>query len=137
MTTFFAQADIGQLQAAFLKQMMIALFAFGVFFSFVVGAVVAVLQYRMEKRSKNGTQKVDIHPQPVEVAKASKRYNHEAVDSRFKTIEQDVERHEEEIAQIRTDQTKISTDIAKQIADLPGKIVVDILNAQKLGRGND
>jgi hypothetical protein len=64
----FAQADIGQLQAAFLKQTVIALFAFGVFISVVVSAIVMFLQYRMEKKSKEREDKRARETQPREIA---------------------------------------------------------------------
>lgn len=139
MITLFAQADIGQLQAAFLKQMMIALFAFGVLMSFVMTALIAWLQYRLEKKSKEREEKRakdsqprEIANQPVGVEIASQKWTASVARQAHTAIKERVDQHDKEIQQLRDQHTELSTDIRDRIAELPGKIVVDILNAKKL-----
>jgi|GEM_PF-7084995 len=102
-----AQADIGSLKADFIKSMVVALFAFGVFFSFAVAAVVAVLQYRMEKNSKareekrvKESQPREIHPQPLPIDKVPKRFNPELARSQKEEVDRRLDGHDAEIDSI-------------------------------------
>jgi uncharacterized membrane protein YciS (DUF1049 family) len=144
ITPLLAQADIGQVQASFLKQMVIALFAFGALFGTLIIALFAWLQYRLDKKSKEReekrskeTQPREITPQPLGVELASRKWTASVARQAHDSLKEIVDEHSEEIRQLREDHTELSTDIRDKLADMPGKIVVDILNAQKLGGKHD
>jgi hypothetical protein len=144
MTTLLAQADFGSLRADFIKSLVVAFIALGVFISFVVVAVVAWLQYRLDKKSKRAeaerhkeSQPREITPQPLNVQIESKKWTQSVARKAHEDLERRVEQHEEEIAQLRADHHELSTDIRKQLSDMPGKIVADMLNAKQLFKSND
>lgn len=119
------------------------------FFVMVIGLVVVagIIVGIYATFRKQQPVKIDDQPAP-EVRKAAKRYNHDLGESRYSDHERRLQELETWrnglIEKLDADKEEIlaagndrELRIQKDIADLPGKIVVDILNAQKLGRKND
>ncbi len=100
----FAQADVNSLPANWLKDMVVFTIAVIAVASLASSAFITILQYVLEKRrdakSSTDSQPREILPQPLGVEKMSKRYNHEAHELRFKTVEETVERHGAEIGKL-------------------------------------
>ena len=132
-----AQADLTALKAEFIKSMVIFSVGTIVVMSFVAVAVFAWLQYRLDKRSKKEVTRTEVHPQPLEISKAPKRFNAALAREQHEELKERVDGHDQEIKELRTDLNDLSAEIRDKLSDMPGKIVVDILNAQKLGRKND
>lgn len=105
MIAFFAQADVGSLPANWLKSMVIFTIAVIAVASFASSAFITILQYILEKRrdakSFADPQPREILPQPLGVEKMSKRYNHDANEQRFKTLEITTDRHGTEIEKLK------------------------------------
>lgn len=92
-----AQADIGQLQASLIKSLVIVGIVFLVVGSFVVAAIVGVLQYRMEKRSKREPQRREILPDPLRTEEVPKRFNAALAKSQHDSLKERVDGHDAEI----------------------------------------
>jgi hypothetical protein len=159
----FAQADISALKADFIKSMFIFGIAMLVATSFVAVAIFAWLQYRLEKKSKKEPQKSEITPQPLAVTiveEMHKQFADRVVfethvttnTSRHSQLFKEIDRVEREarqaldkkLADVNEDRRRTLDALngkfealQKEISNMPGKIVVDILNAQKIGRKND
>ncbi|HEY1663764.1 MAG TPA: hypothetical protein VGI03_15210 [Verrucomicrobiae bacterium] len=104
MILIFAQANVDSLPANWLKNMVVFTIAIIAATSFACSAFVTILQYILEKRrdakSSTEAQPREILPQPLGVEKMSKRYNHDAHELRFKSVEETVERHGAEIGKL-------------------------------------
>lgn len=161
-----AQADFGALKAEFLKSMLIFSVGTVIVMCMICGAVLAWLQYRLDKKSKEEEAKrsqepQQISPQPFQIEFAKKfTEKHEfeeqkkhctkrhgelfnAVDNLEKASGKELSALARQVAslqietKLQSDQLKKLDTMEKELRDMPGKIVVDILNAQKLGRRND
>lgn len=103
MATILAQADISQVPADFTKNLAIWGIVFVVLASAVSLSLFAALQYFWDRRRSSEVQRHEIANQPLEVGitrTPAKRYNHDAIDHRFITIEGTVDRHEGAIRKI-------------------------------------
>lgn len=136
ITPLLAQADLGGVPAELFKWIAITL----------IGLVlVACAVYAVLKREGKQSVKIEREDQPVDVRKAAKRFNHDLSEQRYHDHERRLQQLEnwrngliekldadkEEILQAGSDR---ELRLQKELSDMPGKIVVDILNAQKLGR---
>lgn len=86
----FAEADASSLPAMFIKNSFIMVLVW-----IAAGAGIAVIIDAFRKR-----RKVEIHPQPLEVRKAPKRFNHDLAESRHSDHERRLEDHEDRIADL-------------------------------------
>lgn len=98
-----AQADIGQLQASLIKSLVIIAIVGLVVGSFVVGAIMAVMQYRMEQRAKKAeaerekeSKPREIHPQPLDVVK-TRRFNPDLAKSQHDDVTRRLDGHDAEL----------------------------------------
>jgi len=103
--SMIAQADMNSLPAGWLKSMVVFIIAAIAVASFASSAVITILQYILEKRrdsqASTESQPREILPQPLGVEKMSKRYNHDANEQRFKTLEITTDRHGTEIEKLK------------------------------------
>jgi len=139
MTTLLAQADLGSLKADFIKSMVVFGIAMLVATSFVAVAIFAWLQYRLEKRSKEKEERRDreskpreIHPQPLPVTVKPQKISGAVLKELHEELKDRVDKHDQELTELRADYTELSTDIRTQLSEMPGKIVADMLNTKKL-----
>ncbi|MGO8766885.1 MAG: hypothetical protein ACLQSR_17340 [Limisphaerales bacterium] len=100
-----AQADVNSLPAGWLKNMLIFIIAVIAVASFASSAFVTFLQYHLEKRrdahAATEPRPREILPQPLGIEKISKRYNHDAAEQRFKSLEVATDRHGAEIEKLK------------------------------------
>jgi hypothetical protein len=105
MTPLLAQADVNSLPAGWVKSMVVFIVVVITVASFASSAFITILQYILEKRrdakAATESQPREILPQPLGVEKMSKRYNHEAHEQRFKTLEIVTDRHGTEIEKLK------------------------------------
>jgi hypothetical protein len=128
----FAQADLTSVPAGFLKDFLTVLFALVVIAAIVVGVI---LSFRKPKMS--------IDPQPVEVRKSPKRYNHDLMENRHASTTAALTNHEERIRQLERDMPAMERSILSageerearlqdQLTSLPDRIIATLANAKKL-----
>lgn len=114
MNCFLAQADLGQLPAGLLKYLVIGAVAMLVVGSFVAAAVFAGLQYFQSRRDEHRTTHTEIHPSPIEIAKAPKRFNKDFEDQRHAEIDRRLTVHDLEIERLRTEDMAIRADVTEK-----------------------
>jgi hypothetical protein len=131
----FAQASIESLPATYWKNFCIALIV-------LLGVAVSLVTiWSLTRRS----QKVEIEPQPMEVRKQQKRYNHDLSEQRYGDHERRIvaleKANSELISKLEQDKNEIihageerETRLQTQITDLPGRIISDMVNTKKLFR---
>lgn len=131
MNLLFAQANLDQVPADTFK--WVAIMIIGLI---VLGCVVWAT-------FANRKQTTTIEPQPVEVAKSPKRFNHDLAEQRYADHERrlrDLEQWRDGlIDKLEADKNEIlragedrKDELQKQINELPSRIVTDILNTRKL-----
>ena len=91
MTNLLAQADLGSVPANTFKYVLLILIGLAVAAAFIYGAF-----GRREKQSF----KIDREDQPVETRIKAKRYNHDATEHRFSTLEQKTTEHGAQISKL-------------------------------------
>jgi hypothetical protein len=105
MIPIIAQADMDSLPAGWLKSMVVFIIAAIAVASFASSAFVTLLQYLLEKRrdgkASAESQPREILPQPLGIEKMPRRYNHDANEQRFKTLEITTDRHSTEIEKLK------------------------------------
>lgn len=131
MNLLFAQANLDQVPADTFKWVVIMLIGL---------AGLACLLWATFSTRK---QAMTIDPQPVEVQKTPKRFNHDLAEQRHADHERrlrDLEHWRDGlIEKLEADKNEIlragedrKDELQKQINELPSRIVTDILNTRKL-----
>jgi hypothetical protein len=105
----------------------------------MAGSSLATIGLYLQGRKAQQREKksVQITDQPVKVESTPKRFNAALAKEMHEELERRVDRHDEEIEKLSNELNGLSAEIRDKLSEMPGKIVVDILNAQKLGRKND
>lgn len=134
MTTLLAQSNLDQVPATFFKWFFVMVIALIVVAGIIVGIYAAL--------RKPEPTRIDDNPEPT-IRKAAPRYNHALTEGRFLDHERRLQQLEDWrnglIEKLDADKEEIlaagverELRLQKELNDLPGKIVVDILNAKKL-----
>lgn len=111
----FAQADLGQLPAGFLKEMVILTLGAIVVMAFVVSALFAALQYFMDKRREN--KPTIIEPNPLPTMKIFPSATVKDLADKHDEHGRRIDGHDKEIAQLWLTMRTEDKEVRKEFAD--------------------
>lgn len=111
-----AQADIGQLPAGFLKEMLVLVLGAIVVMAFVVSALFAALQYFMDKRREN--KPTMLEPNPLPTMKVFPSATVKDLADKHDEHGRRIDGHDKEIANLwmtmRTEDKEIRSEVAEK-----------------------
>lgn len=120
----FAQADIGQLPAGFLKEMAIVFIGGLVATAFVVAALVGILQYALDARRNRREElaaanpsPTTIEPNPLPVTKISPTASLRELNEKHQENVKRLDSHDDQINQLWTTLRAENTAIRKENSD--------------------